>query len=168
MHYVSWDRTERDAPKLIAEAGPDVLGVFQADRASVGGEIWDLAVSPESGAVATRGGEEIVRAFDPLRRGDQIRVDVEGRGYTLVKETSNNWIIDDAAGEKVAQFSRASSGVRKSILEFEGETALPLTDVAALAWLSRSVMESRQMASANALIATLVLFSAVAVLVFFL
>lgn len=168
MHYVSWDRTERDAPKLLAEAGPEILGVFQADRASVGGEIWDLTVAPESGAVAKSGGREVARALDPLRRGDEVRVDVEGRGYTLVKESSNNWIVDDAAGEKVAQFSRANSGVRKAILEFEGETSLPLTDVAALAWISRSVMESRQMASANALIATLVLFSAVAALVFFL
>lgn len=168
MHYVSWDRTERDAPKLLAEAGPEVLGVFQADRASVGGEIWDLTVAPESGAVAKSGGREIVRALDPLRRGGEVRVDVEGRGYTLVKESTNNWIIDDAAGDKVAQFSRANSGVRKAILEFEGETTLPLTDVAALAWISRAVLESRQMASANALIAMLVLFSAVAVLVFFL
>ena len=23
MHYVSWDRTDRDAPKLLAEAGPE-------------------------------------------------------------------------------------------------------------------------------------------------
>ena len=26
MHYVSWDRTDRDAPKLLAEDGPEVLG----------------------------------------------------------------------------------------------------------------------------------------------
>lgn len=168
MQYVSWDRTDRDAPKLLAEAGPEVLGIFQDARASVNGEIWDLTLTPEAGAVATRGGEEIVRAHDPLRRGEHVRVDIEGRGYIMVGETSRNWIIEDAAGAKVAQFSRENSGVRKAILEFEGETDLPLTDVAGLAWLSREVMESRQVGSANALIATLTLLSAVALVVFFL
>lgn len=168
MHYVSWDRAERDAPKLLAEAGPEVLGVFHDDRASVNGEIWDLTVSPEAGAVATRGGKEIVRALDPLRRGDRVRVDIEGRAYTMVGETSRNWIIDDAAGNKVAQFSREHSGVRQAILEFEGETDLPQTDVAGLAWVSRELMEARQIGSANALIATLTLLSAVALVVFFL
>ena len=123
-------------------------------------------MADEGGATATRDGVEIVRAHDPLRRGDQVRVDVEGRGYTLVKESSSNWIIDDARGEKVAQFTRANSGVRKAILEFEGETDLPHTDIVALAWLSREVLELRQVISANALIATLILISAVSVLVY--
>ena len=168
MHYVSWDRTDRDNLKLLAEAGPEVLGVFQPDRASVNGEIWDLVVSPESGAIATRGGDEIVRAHDPLRRGDRVRVDVEGRQYLMVGESSRNWIIDDADGNKVAQFTRDQSGVRKAILEFEGETDLPLTDIAGLAWLSRSLTEARQVQSANVLIATLTLMSAVALAVWFL
>lgn len=166
MHYVSWDRTDRDAPKLLAEAGPDVLGVFTNARADVGGEVWELTVSPEAGATAVRDGVEIVRAADPLKRGEQVRVDVEGRRYTLINESSSNWIIDNAAGEKVAQFTRAHSGVRKAILEFEGETDLPPTDIAALAWLSREVMEARQVGSANALIAALTMFSVIAVLVY--
>lgn len=166
MHYVSWDRTDRDAPKLLVEDGPEVLGVFTGSHANVGGEVWELTVAPEAGASAVRDGVEIVRAADPLKRGETIRAEVEGRGYTLVSETSSNWIIDNAAGEKVAQFTRANSGVRKAILEFEGETDLPATDIVALAWLSREVMESRQNVSANALIATLVLLSVVAVLVY--
>ena len=40
MHYVSWDRSNRDAPKLLAEDGPDVLGVFEHDRAIVCGQSW--------------------------------------------------------------------------------------------------------------------------------
>ena len=46
MHYVSWDRTDRDNLKLLAEAGPEVLGVFTHERANVGGEQWDLVASP--------------------------------------------------------------------------------------------------------------------------
>ena len=58
--------------------------------------------------------------------------------------------------------------MRKAILEFEGETHLPLTDIAGLAWLSRSLTEARQVQSANVLIATLTLMSAVALAVWFL
>lgn len=169
MHYVSWDRTDRDAPKLLAEAGPEVLGVFQEDRASVNGEIWNLTAAHEAGgAVATRGGEEIVRATGSLQRDREIPVTIEGRTYLLVGETSQNWIVDDAAGDKVAQFTSDNSGVRKAVLEFEGDTALPLTDVAGLAWVSRLVLESRKRVSSTVLISTLVLFSAVALMVWFL
>ena len=116
----------------------------------------------------SRGGQEIVRALDPLRRGDRVRVDIEGRGYTMVGETSKNWIIDDAYGNKVGQFTRENSGVRKAILEFEGETDLPPTDVAGLAWLSRELLEARQIASATPIIALLALSSAVVLLVYLL
>mgnify|MGYP001757773429 FL=1 len=170
MHYVSWDRSDRDAVKLLAEGGPEVLGVFQHDRASVNGELWELTESPESGAVATRDGVEIVRAQGSLRRDTRVGVQVEGRQYTLVAETARNWIVDDAAGTKVAQFTGENSGVRKAILEFDeayqSAGALPAADVAALAWVSRLVLESRRVNSANVLIATLTLFSIVAVLVY--
>lgn len=166
MHYVSWDRSDRDNLKLLAEEGPEVLGVFTHERATLDGEEWDLVTSPESGAVATRGGAEIVRATGSLKRDKRIPVDVEGRGYTLVAETSKNWIVDDAAGDKVAQFTSDHNGVRKAILEFVGETDLPRTDIAALAWLSREVLETKKMINSNALIAFLVFLSVFVVVVF--
>ena len=107
-----------------------------------------------------------MRAHDSLKRSRQIRVEVEGRTYDFVGETSQNWIIDDASGTKVAQFTSDHNGVRKAILEFEGETRLPLVDVASLAWISREILEARKLVSSNVLIATLLLFSLVAVLVF--
>lgn len=166
MHYVSWDRSDRENLKLLAEAGPEVLGVFTDERATVEGEEWELVTSPESGVVATRAGSEIVRAQGSLKRDKRIPVEVEGRGYLLVAETSKNWIIDDAAGEKVGQFTSDHNGVRKAILEFEGETDLPATDVAALAWVSREVLEVRKMINSNALIAFLVFLSLFVVVVF--
>ncbi|WKD57259.1 hypothetical protein CAPI_03485 [Corynebacterium capitovis DSM 44611] len=169
MHYVSWDRSDKDNLKLLAEAGPEVLGVFTADTAEVGPEgdreTWNLVASPESGAVAERAGVEIVRTRDSLRRAKTLDVDVEGRSYRLVAETAKNWIIDDAAGQKVAQFSQDHNGVRKAILEFEGDTDLQPTDVAALAWISREVLETKKMLNSNALIAFLVFLSLFVVVV---
>ncbi|SDR81572.1 hypothetical protein [Corynebacterium timonense] len=166
MHYVSWDRSDRDNLKLLAEEGPEVLAVFTDERAAVGDETWQLVASAESGAVANREGTDIVQAKGSLKRDKQIPVSVEGRGYTLVAETSKNWIIDDAAGDKVGQFTQDHNGVRKAILEFEGETTLPPTDIVALAWLSREVLEARKMISSNVLIASLVFLSVFVVVVF--
>ena len=165
MHYVSWDRSNRDAPKLLAEDGPDVLGVFEHDRAIVCGQSWDLTAHAESGALATCGGEEIVRTSDSLKRAKRIDAVVGGTPYALIPETSKNWVVEGPDGEKVAQFTQDHNGVRKAILEFEGETQLPPVQVAGLAWLSRCVLEARKMANSTALIATLVCLSLFVVVV---
>lgn len=165
MHYVSWDRTNRDAPKLLAEDGPDVLGVFEHDRAIVCGQSWDLTAHAESGAVATCGGEDVVRTSDSLKRAKRIDAVVDGTPFALIPETSKNWVVEGPDGEKVAQFTQDHNGVRKAILEFEGETQLPPVQVAGLAWLSRSVLEARKMANSTALIATLVFLSLFVVVV---
>ena len=165
MHYVSWDRTNRDALKLLGEDGPDILGVFEHDRAIVCGQHWELTSHPETGAVATSGGREIVRTSDSLKRAKRIDVLVEDTPYAFIPETSKNWVVEGPDGAKVAQFTQDHNGVRKAILEFEGETALPPTHVAGLAWLSRSVLEARKMVTSTALIATLVFLSLFTVVV---
>lgn len=165
MHYVSWDRTNRDALKLLAEDGPDILGVFEHDRAIVCGQHWELTSHPETGAVAASGGREIVRTSDSLKRAKRIDVLVEDTPYAFIPETSKNWVVEGPDGDKVAQFTQDHNGVRKAILEFEGETALPPTHVAGLAWLSRSVLEARKMVTSTALIATLVFLSLFTVVV---
>lgn len=165
MHYVSWDRTNRDALKLVAEDGPDILGVFEHDRAIVCGQHWELTSHPETGAVATSGGREIVRTSDSLKRAKRLDVLVEDTPYAFIPETSKNWVVEGPDGAKVAQFTQDHNGVRKAILEFEGETALPPTHVAGLAWLSRSVLEARKMVTSTALIATLVFLSLFTVVV---
>lgn len=165
MHYVSWDRTNRDALKLLAEDGPDILGVFEHDRAIVCGQHWELTSHPETGAVATSGDREIVRTSDSLKRAKRIDVLVEDTPYAFIPETSKNWVVEGPDGAKVAQFTQDHNGVRKAILEFEGETDLPPTHVAGLAWVSRSVLEARKMVTSTALIATLVFLSLFTVVV---
>lgn len=167
MHWVSWDRTDRDNPKLLAEAGPEVLAEFSPDSALVDGVRWDTAATPVSGAVARVDGREIVRS-GAWKGSREVPVVVDGREYVMVNEDSSDWIIDNAAGNKVAQFSGKDHGVRKANLEFEGETDLPLTDIVALAWVSRMALEHKTMGMSKALIATLVLLSVVVVLVFLL
>ncbi|WP_297851269.1 hypothetical protein [uncultured Corynebacterium sp.] len=166
MHYVSWDRADREAPVLLAEEGPNALAKFTHERAELtSGEVWELITTPEGGAIARADDREVVRADGSLRRDKQIPVTVDGRRYVLVGETSKNWIIDDEQGQKVAQFTSDHNGVRRAILEFEGETQLAPVDIVALAWVSRLVLEARKMTNSKALIAFLVLLSVFIVLV---
>ena len=168
MHYVSWDRTDRDAPKLLAEAGPEVLAEFTHESARFDDEVWELTSTPEAGAVATNSaGREVVRVEGSLKRDKQLTAYVEGQPYAIVGETSKNFIIDDPAGNKVGQFTTDHNGVRRAILEFEGETTLPRTHVVALAWASRLILESRKMLNTTALIGFLVFLSVFIILVWF-
>lgn len=168
MHYVSWDRADREAPVLLVEDGPNALAKFTHERAELtSGEVWELITTPEGGAVARIDDRDVVRADGSLRRDKQIPVTVDDRRYVLVAETSKNWIIDDAHGQKVAQFTSDHNGVRRSILEFEGETDLDRVDIVALAWVSRLVLEARKMINSTALIAFLVLLSVFIVAVWF-
>lgn len=168
MHYVSWDRADREAPVLVVEDGPNALAKFTHERAELtSGEVWQLITTPEGGAVARHDDRDVVRADGSLRRDKQIPVTVDDRRYVLVAETSKNWIIDDEQGQKVAQFTSDHNGVRRAILEFEGETDLAGVDIVALAWVSRLVLEARKMINSTALIAFLVLLSAFIVAVWF-
>ena len=164
MHYTSWDRSDRAKPVLLAEDGPEQLGVFSEHSAEVDGHFWRTEVS-DLGASATLADGAIYRLAGRPGRDKRLEASLNGRTFTFINENSGDWIIDDVDDEKVGQFTARNSGVRKAILEFEGETALPPTHVAGLAWLSRSVLEARKMANSTALIATLVFLSLFVVVV---
>jgi hypothetical protein len=167
VHYTSWDRTDADAPVLLAEDGPTELGRFTADAATVDGQVWGLSFAKETGARATLADGRVLAAPGNFGRDKTIRVTLGDESYSLINEASTNWIIEDADGTKVGQFSGTNNGVRRAILEFEGETGLPVETVAGLSWLVRLVLESRLSRSSLVLISTLILMSIVAVLAFF-
>ena len=166
MHYTSWDRTDRDAPVLLLEAGPQELGRFTDETAAVNGSTWALAQDKDTGAHATLADGRVFRAAGDFRRDKAIAVDLAGRVFTFVNESSNNWIIDDADGTKIGQFSGGDNGVRTAVLEFEDGVALPVEEVAGLSWFVRLILEARLAKGSTALIGTLILMSVVAILAF--
>ena len=88
------------------------------------------------------------------------------REFTLINESGKNWIIDDENGAKVAQFSGANRGVRRAIVEFDGEQSLSRDEIIALSFTARMILESRLSSSAVGIIATLLLCTVVAILAF--
>lgn len=171
MHYTSWDRGDRDRPRLLAEEGPLELAVFDAaaEKADVAGEVWELSYSKDLGATATLADGRVYRAAGKFPRDKQLKVSLNGHSFTLINENKNDWIVDDNHDHKIAQFTGAHHGVRKAILEFEGHAedhGLDSDDVVALSWFARLALESRMEQTANALIITLVILSVAGILAF--
>ena len=170
MKYTSWDRSDRDNPKLLVEEGPEALGTFTSGSADIDGDFWRLSVDKKLGASATTSDDRVFRISGDLSKDKKLDVSLDGRTFTIVNENSNDWIIDDVNENFVAQFSGRNNGVRKVNLEFmhEGKIELSTEEIAALSWFARLILENRLQKSSVAMIATLVLASAVAVVAFLL
>lgn len=169
MHYTSWDRTDRTHPRLLADAGPEVLATFNdsVGTAEVGEATWGISKSADALEATLDDGRTFALTGD-LSRGKTLDADLAGRRYTVVAETSREFIIDDADSNKVAQFTSKNSGVRRALLEFEHDDFLPIDDVVALSWFTRQILEARLEPRNNALLITLVALSVIALLVIFL
>lgn len=172
MRYTSWDRNDRNAPVLLEEDGPNRLGVFSDELAQLDGTNdganWQLQVEQSRGieAVDAESSQLKLSVEGNLARASRLFARVGEREFTLINESGKNWIIDDENGNKVAQFSGANRGVRRAILEFDGEQSLSRDEVIALSFSARMILESRLSSSAVGIIATLLLCTIVAILAF--
>ena len=79
MHYTSWDRSDRAKPVLLAEEGPEQLGVFSEHSAEVDGHFWRTEVS-DLGASATLADGSIYRLAGRLGRDKRLEASLNGRG----------------------------------------------------------------------------------------
>lgn len=168
MRYTSWDRNDRNTPVLLEEDGPNRLGVFSDELAQLDGANWQLQVEQSRGieAVDAESSQLKLSVEGNLARASRLLARVGEREFTLINESGKNWIIDDENGNKVAQFSGANRGVRRAILEFDGEQALSRDEIIALSFSARMILESRLSSSAVGIIATLLLCTIVAILAF--
>ena len=168
MKYTSWDRSDRDNPILKVEDGPEEIGKFSSTSADIDGDFWRLSVDMKLGASATTPDDRVFRISGDLNKDKKLDVSLDGRTFTIINEQSNDWIIDDVNGEFVAQFSGKGNGVRTANLEFmhEGKVELTVEEIAALSWFARLILENRLKKSSIAMIVTLILASAVAVVAF--
>lgn len=168
MHYTSWDRSDRQNPVLLVEEGPASLGVFQERSADVDGDHWRLALD-DLGASITLEDDRVYRLAGNVKRDKRLEASLDGRTFAYINEAGGDWIVEDSSGVKVAQFSSKNSGVRKAILEFEGENSSDSGDlddgeIAGLSWFTRIILEARTQRTAIPIIATLVLLSIVAII----
>lgn len=167
MHYTSWDRSDRQNPVLLVEEGPASLGVFQERSADVDGDHWRLALD-DLGASITLEDDRVYRLAGNVKRDKRLEASLDGRTFAFINEAGGDWIVEDGTGTKIAQFSSKNSGVRKAILEFEGENSSDSGDlddgeIAGLSWFTRIILEARTQRTAIPIIATLLLMTIVAI-----
>ncbi|MCF4006199.1 hypothetical protein L1O03_03265 [Corynebacterium uropygiale] len=170
MHYTSWTRRTEHGADLLVEDGPDVLAHFSHDgvngTALVQGETWTSVHDPEKGASLTRPSGETYELIGQLTKDHEFQASLRGTPLRLINEQRNDWIIEDASGTKIAQFSGGNNGVRRAILEFESdhEGDLETDQTIALSWFVRLLLEHRLDKSSWAILGTVLLFAIVGII----
>lgn len=113
--FTSWGKRRRRTA-LLVESGPAELGQFGSDEATVAGEEWTLERGDE-GAAITREDGEVMRLVGRLGRDKELVAELPAGRFTLVNEARGDWVVVDAEGAKVAQFTGTGGGVRSAVLE---------------------------------------------------
>lgn len=153
---------------LYVDDGPEELGAFGVQRATIDGAPWVLDVDAHSGATATTTDGRVFGLNGKLT-GKSFTAELDGLPVRLINEKRNDWIVETTAGEdKIAQFSGGNHGARKSILELEEGTQLNRERVAALSWYTRLILEAKLQRTSTTLTVVLVAASILAVLAFLL
>ncbi|WPF65534.1 MULTISPECIES: hypothetical protein [unclassified Corynebacterium] len=160
--YTSWGQRGSATP-LLMEEGPEELGTFGVERATVGEQSWILHATKDQATATTEAGETFALAGNRAR-AKNLTADLGGRTVTFLNESRQDWVIEDAHGAKIAQFSGGNNGVRRCVLEVEEGAQVSTTEVVALSWFVRLILEARLRASSTVLIITLVAATLIAVL----
>ncbi|MDO5731632.1 hypothetical protein [Corynebacterium sphenisci] len=180
VSWQSWSLGERRD-----SGGREVTPILAEDRevaeyARVGGEesiataegAWALdAADGRLGATLPDGRAFVAEAADKPRfsRAKRITVDFgEGAGepLTILCESQQHYVIEDAAGAKLGQFTGASHGVRRAEIQYDTPAgrALPEERKVFLSWVARRVLEARMVSTTWVL--TLVLLLLIAYLAY--
>ncbi|AKK11566.1 hypothetical protein [Corynebacterium uterequi] len=163
MHYTWWDRENTAKPVLRNGDDDSALATFDGEIALVGDEQWALSHNPTLGASVTLPDGREFQAFGRLKKDERIPVSLDGASLTIVAETSKEFVVEDADGAKVAQFTGSNHGVRKAIVEYSDDADMSTEGAIALAYFSRIMLEARTVTMGTALIGTLALLSLAAI-----
>lgn len=159
--YTSWGKRFKKDGKLFINllrgADEDVVATFGEvpsktfeTTADVAGEQWKLDFDIDDSATAQLPDGRVFSATagdKHFTKTKRIEIDMAGTNLVAINEEKNNWIVDDAEGNKIAQFTGLNNGVRRSILEFEEGVRLSADQEIFLSWVARKTLESRMLGS---------------------
>lgn len=179
--YTSWGKRTRTEGQLSTDLlrgeGQEPIATFGdatskafTSIATVGDREWQLSFDIDGTASATLPDGRVFTA-DPGEKGfsksKNIRIDMDGTHMEAINENKNNWIIDDAASQKVAQFTGVNNGMRRAILEFDKGVHLPVDQEIFLSWITRKTLESRMLGTSWALTLFLVVLTPIIIFLMF-
>lgn len=166
---ISTDLLRGEEQERIATFGDSTSKAFTS-TATVGDREWQLSFDIDGTASATLPDGRVFTA-DPGEKGfskaKNILIDMDGTQMEAIHEGKGNWIIDDAASQKVAQFTGVNNGMRRAILEFEEGMQLPVDQEVFLSWTTRKTLESRMLGTSWALTIFLVILTPIIVYLMF-
>ncbi|WP_295626727.1 hypothetical protein [uncultured Corynebacterium sp.] len=115
---------------------------------------WDLDVVGDGNLVATLPDGRVFTASGKdrpkLARAKSIDVDLGAdRHLAVICEGAQNYVIEDAHGVKLGQFTGANRGVRAAEIQYDTDEgrALPDEEKIFLTWVARRVLEFRMVSS---------------------
>lgn len=162
VHWESWRLGEevKDGDEVripVTAEGAEVaeyvrVGPEEAIATAQGA--WDLDVVGDGRLVATLPDGRVFTAGgkdrSKLSRAKKIDVDLGGdRHLFVVCEGAQNYVIEDARGGKLGQFTGANRGVRAAEIQYDTDAgrALPDEEKIFLTWVARRVLEYRMISS---------------------
>lgn len=171
--YTSWSKRTKHEGKLSTDLlrGEErtKVGTFvdSTDKAftataMVDEQQWEISFDINGSASATLPDGRVFTANageKNFKKSQRIEIDMDGVGMVAINENKNNWIIDDANSDKVAQFTGANNGVRDAVLEFEEGVTVSPEHEAFLSWVARKTLESRLVGSSWGLTLFLVILT---------
>lgn len=158
-----------DASEVLATFGEVPTKKFDT-TATVGDEQWNLSFDIDGTATATLpdGRTFVAQAGEKaFTKSKRIDIDMAGTTMAAINEDKNNWIIDDAGENKVAQFTGMNNGMRRSILEFEEGVDVPEDQQIFLSWVTRKTLESRMLGSSWGLTLFLIILTPIIIFLTF-
>ncbi|WJZ03297.1 hypothetical protein [Corynebacterium freiburgense] len=183
MENLHWGARQNAGSKVTIPLlqGGEEVATFTMDKsdktttAKVGERTWELTVEPKKEArakIAVETSKPIEYSAVPeegrFDRAKRIRADLGGTEFTLVNEAKTDWVVLDAEGEKVGQFTGANHGVRHVELEIEPGAEVSQDQAVFLAWLARIALEARLVGSTWILTVSLLVLSPIIIWIFLL
>ncbi|AZA14052.1 hypothetical protein ACFPVT_07985 [Corynebacterium choanae] len=180
LHTLSWSKLENTNAghiQTLKDATGSTVAQVTTDGAeqllTVQGQAapWKLTGSKDAGLTALLPGGQVFTATGRDRqigRATVIDVDCTRNTYVLLNETKQDWVIDDAQGNTIAQFTGAGHGVRAPSIEFREGVVLPDDEAVFLSWIAREALASKLLSSTASLTISLVFVTIFVLLVFFL
>lgn len=174
MDNMVWSRRTRDADGVhmtLRQGDRDIAVETLGRDIIVDGETWALSTPATEMTMSTPGGRALTATSltdKKLGRTESIAIDGEADHLRLVNEYSTNWVIEDADGTKIGQFTGFHSGVRDveiDLSECPNDRHPSREAMVLAAWLAKYVLERKVEIRSTIFIGVLGLLSLVAILV---
>ncbi|MCQ9352348.1 hypothetical protein NQ015_01755 [Corynebacterium sp. 153RC1] len=170
LSHTGWTNRRKEQGRVLVDlhdAKSLTMGTFPRDLlgsedVTVLGQQWRIDATKQRLTATLPDGSVFTAAAVDKPFGKAHRIDINvGIPVVAINEQRMDWVYatNDAADQKVGQFSGGNNGARNSYTEFEQEVPLSPEQAAFLSLVSRTVMEAKLGGSTLVLTVSLLLLT---------